>query len=297
MQPNQEPDIKLDLDWEWPKTAFGTVCWELVFENPNNGLVPVALATLTPEELKDTTLQIIAHLFPRDADDVEIAKFTKQFNLLIPDDTPDSALPALKDGVALILREIRDFRMERARDYELSQMEAPDQTHAELEKAENGVFERRAVVPESLLTADALKARKIPLAIGAAAIAAGMAFFLSLGDDPLESVTAMISPPTLEAFLVEMKQASADKTTRTHVFGGLLHVSEATGRTTVTASGVPRVICMSATRNLLRSGTILINGQYSQKLEMEQLTRLCAAAGTTAQLTWRPEAAKTTNPS
>ena len=302
VQPNQENAPLAALEWEWPKTRFGTVNWEVVFENPNFGLVPLARGTTTPAELKETMLLIIAHLFPRDADDKEIARFGAELDLLIPEDARDDALPALHDAITLILREIRNFRMERARAYELAQMaeaeleltESQTEAPTEPDVRENEKGERRSggdrrnVVPTnttSIMSLEGLRARKKPLSIVGGLLAAGLGLFLVLSTNPVATVNAVVHAPSLEEFLAEMEQASNDKTTKTHVFGGILHVSEASGRMTVTASAVPRTICMSATRALLRGGTILINGRYSQKLEMEQLTKMCSSAGATAQLT------------
>lgn len=302
IQPTQEISLPAALEWEWPKTRFGTVNWEVVFENPNFGLVPLARDTTTPADLKETTLQIIAHLFPRDADDKEIARFGAELDRLIPDGTAADALPALHDAITLILREIRDFRMERARAYELAQMAeaelelAESQTEVQSEPQARGKGgddrrrggDRRTVVSPKIMSVEGLMARKKPISITGGLLAAGLALFLVLGTDPVATVNSVVNAPSLEEFLAEMEQASNDKTTKTHVFGGILHVSEASGRMTVTASAVPRSICMSATRALLRGGTILINGRYSQKLEMEQLNEMCSSAGATAQLTWRP---------
>lgn len=308
----------------WPKTAFGTVNWEVVFENPNDGFISIVKDAPTPLDLRNSTIEIVNQLFPRTVDGGEIDRFIGELESLIPPDTAEDSLPVLQDAVTVILRQVKDFRVARARAYELSELELSGEAPVEIAGSDEDIsgdseIDRREVVasdrdpamePE---LADGvllgMSGKRLSIVAGGSAavmaVVGALALFLVTGSPPqkLAETSSEKSPekshataatrPSLDEFLAELAQASLDKTTKTHVFGGILHVSTAGGRVTVTASEVPHSICTSAARMLLRSGTVLINGKYSLQMRTEQIEQLCRRPSGTAQMAWRPKTVTT----
>ena len=291
---------------EWPKTEFGTVDWEVVFEDPNGGLIPTVQATFSPLDLKQTTTHIVQQLFPRGADRGENSRFLAELDLLIPDDIALGNLPILQEAVIGILRGVKDKRIERAQAYERAQRGAPADNEADTPTVDDSrindlrAADRRTVDRRELVQQEAevnsftgrLRTKKFYIPLAGGAFAASLALFVFLGADAdygTKPVAAMPAP-SLALFVSQMQKAANDRTTAAHAYGGILHVSQATGSTTVTASEVPNAICTSGSRELVRLGVVLINGQYSKKMEMDVIERLCALSGDKARLTWRPRA-------
>lgn len=285
---------------EWPKTEFGTVNWEVVFENPNSGLIPAVQAAFSPLDLKQTTTHIVQQLFPRGADRGENSRFLAELDLLIPNDVALDALPVLQAAVIEILRGVKDTRVERARAYERALMEPQKtgQTTDDPALSDNRVnapqvADRRTADRRDIVRQDAevisfpgmLRTRKFLIPMAGGALAAAIALFVFLGAD---TKTAAMPGPSLTLFVNQMQKAAVDKVTAAHAYGGILHVSQATGTTTVTASEVPNAICTAGSRELVRSGVVLINGKYSKKMEVDVIERLCALSGEKARLTWSP---------
>ncbi len=103
---------------DWPQTAEGTTDWELVFEDEENGLIPLILTAHSTVILKECTTVIIQQLFIREDDSTNIMKFILKLNEVIPDDqeanTNKDWLKSMRNDVVKLLREIKTDRMKKA---------------------------------------------------------------------------------------------------------------------------------------------------------------------------------------
>ena len=290
---------------DWPKTEYGTVNWDIVFENPISGIIPFVQRAATPLELKESTIEVVDLLFPRDRDRDEIKRFADELETLIPDSTPLETLPVLQEEVIGILRQVRDSRAAGARAYELKKIQEAEDLRSTgevappageddapaREIAAPAEIDRREDPPEG---APAVSFLSIPLIYkkslwaGFGAVAAAIGLLVLLFGDPVSGVASFKPKPSLKFFVAQVRQAAVDKVTKPHVYGGILLVSEASGTLTVTASEVPHTTCTSAVRVLVRTGTIIINGHYSKKLPLDEIERLCGRSDSTAAITWRP---------
>ncbi len=101
----------------WPKTEAGTIDWEVVFENPETGLIPLISGAKSAGALRDSALAVIKLLYTQKDDPPEIKRFTVELQSLIPDDTPEHFLPRLVEGVTAILRQIKDERIRKTEEF------------------------------------------------------------------------------------------------------------------------------------------------------------------------------------
>lgn len=104
----------------WPRCQDGTVDWEFVFENPENGLIPIIEQARKPETLIDCTAMIVQSLFTRDGDEDIRARYTQELATLALSNSVD--LHTRAERASEMLREIKDDRIERA--YEWSNHKA-----------------------------------------------------------------------------------------------------------------------------------------------------------------------------
>lgn len=98
----------------WPKTPDGTIDWEVVFEDPETGLVPLMMRARTPETLRATAEVIIQKLFTRRNDE------DARTNLMFLLDEIIGAGGTLEEQtaeVAVLLRSVKTERIEKARIY------------------------------------------------------------------------------------------------------------------------------------------------------------------------------------
>ena len=101
----------------WPKTEAGTIDWEVVFENPETGLIRLISGARSAGALRDSAMAIVELLYTRKDDPPEVERFTAELQGLIPEDTPEHLLPSLVEGVTAILRQIKDERIRKAEEH------------------------------------------------------------------------------------------------------------------------------------------------------------------------------------
>lgn len=95
----------------FPQTPQGVTDWEKVFEDPENGLIPVIAAAHTPDALRNCLVVVIKQLFTRQSDELEIARLMRQIDGLFD----EGSLPT--SSAMALLREIKDHRLEKARQH------------------------------------------------------------------------------------------------------------------------------------------------------------------------------------
>lgn len=101
----------------WPQTPEGTTDWDVVFEDPSNGLIATVSKSPNPEILKQTTTLVIKKLFTRDDDETEVTRFCRELDQIISRVEKDDQLSATIDAVAGLLRIIKEERKEKVRQY------------------------------------------------------------------------------------------------------------------------------------------------------------------------------------
>ena len=99
----------------WPKTPDGTTDWQVVFEDPDAGFIPLILKGQSPDAIKMGATVIIQKLFTRRNDADLCAQFITRLGDVIT--TADGDMNRISTAVAALLREIKDERIELAHVY------------------------------------------------------------------------------------------------------------------------------------------------------------------------------------
>ena len=104
---------------------------------------------------------------------------------------------------------------------------------------------------------------------------------LSVGVDSRRLSTVMVE---------QMKAAASGHATREHLFGGRLTVSRHGNEIAVTVQRIPTKVCVLASWDLVRSGTVTVNGVTPSHVSAAKLVELCNE-GDDATLSWSPKPA------
>ena len=120
---------------DWPKTPGGSTDWEVVFEDPETGLIALIAQARSAEALRDCVVVVIKKLFTRETDPPEVERFIGELTQLIPDGTGDQNLTLVLEAVTGILRQIKDDRAKKAAEYEQFKEPAADGEKRGLEEA------------------------------------------------------------------------------------------------------------------------------------------------------------------
>ena len=250
----------------WPKTEAGAIDWEVVFENPETGLIPLISGAKSAGALRDSALAVITLLYTHKDDPPEIERFTVELHGLIPDDTPERLLPRLVEGVTAILRQIKDERIRKAEEYagQKGVIEAGKKRGAR-KRAENARKKKTRIIAR--------------IAGGAALAVLGMIVYLAAPweEDEKSAILVLID---------QMKAAAAGDVVRTHVFQGRLRVEAKAGLVGITVSGIPPDACSSAAWYFINRGNVIINGLMPKRISPNILMELCSGNPSGATLTW-----------
>lgn len=99
----------------WPKTPDGTTDWQVVFEDPTAGFIPMVLKGQSPDAIKMAATVIIQKLFTRRNDVDLCAQFITRLGDIVT--SADGNMATIGTAVSGLLREIKDERIELARVY------------------------------------------------------------------------------------------------------------------------------------------------------------------------------------
>ena len=250
----------------WPKTEAGTIDWEVVFENPETGLIPLISGAKSAGALRDSALAVIKLLYTHKDDPPEVERFTVELQSLIPDDTPEHFLPRLVEGVTAILRQIKDERIRKTEEYVHQK---------ELIKGgkKRGARKRAEKAKEK-------KSRIVAWIAGGAALAVlGMIVYLTAPweEDEKSAILVLID---------QMKAAAAGDVVKTHVFQGQLQAEAKAGLVGITVFSIPPDACGSAAWYFVNRGNVIINGLMPKRISPNILTELCSGNPSGATLTW-----------
>ncbi|MEO5336274.1 MAG: hypothetical protein H7841_05185 [Magnetospirillum sp. WYHS-4] len=262
----------------WPKKAGGTVDWEKVFEDPRDGLIPLISKARTAQALRQSTILVIQKLYTRKDDPPEVARFVGEVTSLIRDDLPVESLPRLVQGVTAILRQVKEERIRKAAEFEREKA-----LEAEGKKKPEPAKDRRA--PKKTKPD-----RRRMVIVGGAAVGVLLVAIVAYFVIAAPSLQDRIGP---NMQLVEQMKAAAQQghASGTNPFGGTLKVEQQSGRTAVTADGLPVDACMSVAWVLLNRGIIIVNGMTSHRIGPAVIKELCTRTdGPTATITWLPKA-------
>jgi hypothetical protein len=264
----------------WPKTPGGAIDWDTVFEDEEDGLIPLITSAKSPQALRESTILVIKLLYARKDDPPEVERFVAEVTSLIPDHLPEASLPRIVEAVTAILRNIKDERVRKAVEYErqkAAEKEAEKQGRKLPPKAD-----RRA--PPSKAGADRRK-MVVYGGLGLGAVAVTVAAYFIIASPGLKERLE----PNMQ--LVEQMKTAASKGSASgaNVFGGSIKVERQAGRTAVTADGIPFDACLSVSWVLLNRGTIIINGLMSQRMSPAIIKELCSRAEGPSSLTWLPK--------
>jgi len=100
---------------KWPRTAQGTIDWVVVFNDEDEGIIPLVASAQSVDTLVDCTAMVIQMLFSRDSDGALRAGFTTALAQVVAE--CDGDRDAVCKAVSNILTDIRDDRTEKAADY------------------------------------------------------------------------------------------------------------------------------------------------------------------------------------
>lgn len=98
----------------WPKTPDGTIDWEIVFEDPTDGLVPLVEQSQSAETLRLTAEVVFQKLFTRKNDADARHQLMTQLEDII---SAGGDFEAQKASVIALMRQVKDLRIEKARIY------------------------------------------------------------------------------------------------------------------------------------------------------------------------------------
>lgn len=267
----------------WPRTPDDTIDWEVVFDHPETGLVPIILKAPTPVALRECTRVVIEQLYTRPDDPEEVKRFIAELEQLVPDDTPAATLPLIGQAVGTVLRRIKDERLEQAARFVAEQRKAKQQGKAAdpVESSDDGkkpAAERRKS-PK----------RKAPnykaLVLGGAGIgltaAAGIAVFFLIGGGE--------KPKTPNQVLLDQIRLTAKgEGPPTHIFGGTLYKGVRAGRIMVTVEGVPTDACFNVVWPLANKGNVAVDNVMPRRIAPPVLKELCSQGPKTHTVHWIP---------
>lgn len=101
----------------WPKTPDGTIDWEIVFEAPETGVIPLITVAPNPASLHKCAEVVIRQLFTRKNDAEQVEKFLAELERIIATGEGDSGFESSKSSVVDLLRRIKTGRIKRAEAY------------------------------------------------------------------------------------------------------------------------------------------------------------------------------------
>ncbi|MEQ8667471.1 MAG: hypothetical protein RIC16_17255 [Rhodospirillales bacterium] len=103
---------------DWPKTPDGTIDWEVVFEVPGTGLIPLVSSANNHDLLFKLTANVIQQLFTRKGDRAEVERFLHELTKIITAaEKADSSVESTRTAVVDLLRRIKQGRIDKAAAY------------------------------------------------------------------------------------------------------------------------------------------------------------------------------------
>jgi hypothetical protein len=276
----------------WPKLPGGAIDWEVVFEDPSSGLIPLIAQAQSATALRDSTILVINQIYTRQDDPPEVERFTAELTMMIPANLPEKDLPRITEVVTTILRQIKVDRIRKAEEYE---REMAEEAAAKAdESGESAPPKKKRVRKDNRRGSSAAKRRSfkarqkririfVALAVTAVVGLAVFGYLVMLTPDPWDP-----SQPNL-VLIEQMKSAALGEGPETHTFGGPIKTGERKGNPFVTAEELPQEACFSVSWVLKNKGVIVINDKMAKKLSPGVIRTLCDLEGRKARVIWFPK--------
>lgn len=147
MSDNQNDIIKVEKE-NWPRTRDGTIDWEMVFEDPENGLLPAISLAQKPEMLIDCAAIITEALFSRSSDENVRAGYTGKLASIAINNS-NEAFEVVLAQIIVFLRSIKDDRIQRATDWVRHKA---NRSASVVSADDDGLSEQENTDPEHLFT-------------------------------------------------------------------------------------------------------------------------------------------------
>lgn len=100
-----------------PKKPDGTTDWDIVFDDPDVGLIALIGRVTSADALQQCGLLMIKRLFTRKNDELDVARFTNELNKTISFAGAVGDLDEIKAEVIVMLQRIKAIRVAKARSY------------------------------------------------------------------------------------------------------------------------------------------------------------------------------------
>ena len=245
-------------DQHRPRMAEGTTDWEAVFENAKTGFIPLIAQAHSSGVLQECANLVILKLFPRQNDSHEVEHFTTELAKIIPDGVTEDRMAELRDGVTVLLREIKEERIHLAAKYVARKRKGKG-----AEKERRGAKPKRSRKGKSSAAAWAGRAATVVLAV------VGFTYLVSLSERSTELAPA-------SELVAQMELAAKNgKASGRHVYGGTLKTQMINGNVIIAAVAVPQEPCVNAAWMLAHSGRVAINGTLPPRITPVILAELC----------------------
>ncbi len=266
-----------------PKTKAGTIDWEVMFENPDTGLIALISQAHSAHALHAIVLAIIKQIYTRKDDSHNIEHITEELQSLIPDDANDDDLPHLIEGINVILREIKEECIRKAVEH------VEHGKHADSDEkrdaAKHAVKAKKKQKKKKKKKRKKLKTKKKKVPVGywivggiISVMAVSVIIYFSGGLEKGKSSTQIL--------IDQMKAAVEGEAVDLNAYQGKLKVEEKYGRITVSVHGIPADVCSSAAWYFVNRGNVIINGRMPRKISPNILNEHCNRNPEGAILTW-----------
>lgn len=101
----------------FPQTPDGVTDWPKVFEDPDDGLIPLISSARTANALRQCAFVVINQLFTRKNDTLEVARLGKQLDALFAERGTSDDIEQLSEAIIGLLRQIKNERIQKAQEY------------------------------------------------------------------------------------------------------------------------------------------------------------------------------------
>ena len=281
----------------WPKKPTGVIDWEAVFEHPEVGLISLISDARSIHTLRESTIFVIKHLYARKDDPEHVKSFVSELKVLLPDEAPEETLPKITKSVIVILRQIKNERIQKAEEY------VQQQTHASTDVTEAAHDNVSQEADNPLAPRPSIERRKAaehkppiikqtsknPPLVTYLKVLVGAVIAITIAFLVINNVMEEKVQEPAVIFIDQMKAVAAGEEVNVHIYGGALSSGQKDGNRFVLAEGVPGEKCQGAAWVLLNKGGIVINGVYPRQISPMILKDLCHSSGAKASLLWYPK--------
>jgi hypothetical protein len=100
-----------------PKKPDGTTDWDIVFDDPDKGLIALIGRVTSADALEQCGQLIIRRLFTRKNDQLDVARFNRELDDILNSASANGDISVIKAEVVMMLQRIKAIRVAKARAY------------------------------------------------------------------------------------------------------------------------------------------------------------------------------------